>query len=217
MEQYESTYIPMVWGWRQGQAAPSVSRSAKFVLGFNEPNHFEQSNLTAQEAAEYWQILQNSSHGLPLVSPAAAPCGSKSGCHGDTTEWFDEFFKECTGCRIDYLATHAYFCDAGETMDFLEKLFERYGLKIWLTEFACPHTKSALKQLEYMSEILPLLEDAPFIFRYSWYKTRIVVGDFVTMSASLLEQNSSTLTQLGQYYVTFQGRKQGRFSVRCFL
>ena len=195
----------MVWGWHPGQEIPYIPKTAKFVLGFNEPNHVEQSNLTAKAAAKYWRILEKGARGFSLVSPAAAPCGSKTGCHGNAVEWFDEFFQECTGCRIDYLATHAYFCDTNETITYLAKLFDRYGLKIWLTEFACPHTMSALKQLDYMSQILPWLEASPYIFRYSWYATRVIDSTgFVRSSASLLEPDSPTLTELGQFYVAFQ-------------
>ena len=182
------------------------------MLGFNEPNHDGQSNLTAKEAAKYWRILEKGARGYLLVSPAAAPCGSKTGCHGDTTEWFDEFFKECDDCRVDYLATHAYFCNVDETISYLTKLFYRYGLKIWLTEFACPHTTSDLKQLEYMSEILHWLETSPMIYRYSWYAARVIdATGFVRSSASLLEPDSSTLTELGQFYVNFQRMTKGEY------
>ena len=217
IDKYESSHITMIWGWRAGQEVPNITISAKFILGFNEPNHFKQSNLTAQEAATYWRILENGTRGLPLVSPAAAPCGSKSGCHGNTIEWFDKFFKECVGCRIDYLATHAYFCNADETMRFLKTLFDRYGKKIWLTEFACPYTKSVQRQLKLMSEILPRLEASSYVFRYSWCASRIVTDGFVTTSGSLLEANSSTLTQLGRYYMTFQGPEQGRLCYHIIL
>ena len=173
--------------------------------------------MTAYKAAKYWRILENDTHGLPLVSPSAAPCGSKTGCHGNTIDWFDKFFKYCSGCRVDYLATHAYYCSADKTIQFLETLFQRYRKKIWLTEFACPYTKSVDKQLQYMSDILPRLEASAFVYRYSWYKSRVVTGDFITASASLLEPSSSTLTQLGMYYVTFDAQgKQLFLALFCF-
>ena len=40
------------------------------------------------------------------------------------------------GCRIDYLATHDYVGNANQVMNRLEKLYKRYGRKVWLTEFA---------------------------------------------------------------------------------
>jgi hypothetical protein len=69
-----------------------------------------------------------------LVSPATA---------GNGIPWFDEFFGNCTkmygksGCRISYLAAHCYSCEPSATMAYLKKLYDRYGYKVWLTEFSC--------------------------------------------------------------------------------
>jgi hypothetical protein len=141
----------------------SIYNESQYILGFNEPNHFKQSNLTALEAALLWPEIEKISGGRPLVSPSASPCGGK--CHGDTQEWFDLFFRYCNGCRVDYLATHAYNCEADSTMNFLYGLYIRYGRKIWLTEFACPYTSDPENEKKYMSQILPRLESAPFVFR----------------------------------------------------
>ena len=37
----------------------------------------------------------------------------------------------------DYLAAHDYSCTPTSTMDYLKQLHERYGYKVWLTEFSC--------------------------------------------------------------------------------
>ena len=117
----------MVWGWRQNELPVWIPPESKFILGFNEPNHKAQSNLTPQQAAQHWREIEWHSRGLPLVSPAAAPCGDH--CLGQAVEWFDEFFKHCNGCRVDYLATHAYWCSADHMMTYLEGLWNRYHKK----------------------------------------------------------------------------------------
>lgn len=43
-------------------------------------------------------------------------------------------------CR--YLATHDYSCTPGVTLQYLKRLYDRYGYKIWLTEFSCGNTLS---------------------------------------------------------------------------
>ena len=69
-----------------------------------------------------------------LVSPATA---------GNGIPWFDQFFGNCTqlygkkGCRIDYLAAHDYSCHPPTTLSYVKALHERYGYKVWLTEFSC--------------------------------------------------------------------------------
>jgi hypothetical protein len=161
----------MIWG-RWTVRNVSIPDQAAYLLGFNEPNHFEQSNLTALEAANYWPDIEKLANGRLLVSPAAAQCGGPK-CHGNTTQWFDKFFMYCRGCRVDYLATHYYSCNVDDTMAFLKNLFERYGKKIWLTEFACPYAVSPAKELKFMKELLPKLEAAPFIFRYCYIHKKI--------------------------------------------
>lgn len=162
--QYAHTHVPMVWG---AHRTVNIATDAPAVLGYNEPNFHSQANLSPAEAAALWPEIEQQSHGRPLVSPAAAPCKTVSKCIGDSFEWFDEFFRCCNGCRIDYIATHAYHCHGNTTMAYLQQLYDRYGKKIWLTEFACPGSNDVNKQMTYMRELLPQLEAADFVYRYS--------------------------------------------------
>ena len=157
----------MVWGYTRHHADENIwfLPNTTAILGFNEPNMYNQANLTARQAAEHWPEIERKSHGAPLVSPSAIQCGGPEWCYGNQFEWFDEFFRLCNGCRVDYLATHKYTCDANYLMSYLQSLYGRYHKKIWLTEFACPDTTDPNVQLKYMKEILPRLEAAPFVYR----------------------------------------------------
>lgn len=163
--EHNSTHVPMFWG--NYLSNYYIYDHTQFVLGFNEPNHFAQSNLTAQEAADLWPEVEELAGDREIVSPAAANCGGAN-CHGSREDWFDTFFDLCQGCRVNYLATHAYDCNATTTMTLLKRLYDRYDLDIWLTEFACPYTTDVNKEIEYMTELLPLLEAAPYVFRYAF-------------------------------------------------
>merc|ERR1712227_703237 len=145
-------FVPMIWGWYGQQLPPLPDYDT--VLGFNEPNHASQANLSPEAAALGWMELQAAYPDKTLVSPSASP-GSY---HPE--DWFEEFFAICEelGCRIDYLATHAYSGNAQHDMDYLNNLYQRHGRKIWFTEFAKPSTKDPAKELQYMKEILPYLE-----------------------------------------------------------
>ncbi|XP_071170381.1 uncharacterized protein [Mytilus edulis] len=194
-------YVPLVWG--HGQWADTkfnLTDDIHYVLGFNEPNHPEQVNMTPHTAAKHWQAIETRAPGKVLVSPAAAPCGH---CQYDTIAWLDEFFRNCTGCRVDHIATHAYWCNADKIMSFLKQIWDRFHKPIWLTEFACMKTHSVNVQLQFMRDLLPRLEAAPFVFRYAWFVSRWSGDGFVTSSASLLHQNSPTLTTLGHFYNNF--------------
>ena len=191
-------HFPMQWGW-WSNTHTNLRNSDHFVLGFNEPNHGNQANLRPDVAATYWMKMQNETHGKTLVSPSAAPGG-----YMQPVEWFTEFFHHCQGCKVDFLATHAYWCNAHQVMDYLHDLYTRFGKKIWLTEFCCQYTTNPDDQLNFMKQILPLLEKAHYVDRYSWFIHRVTSEHgFVTKSASLLEPYNSDLTPLGHYYNNF--------------
>lgn len=192
----------MVWGWRPHIDTPiHILPQAKYVLGFNEPNIESQSKMSPKQAAKHWKKIQKMSHGKILVSPAVAPCAT---CQFDPFQWLDKFFKLCRKCRVDHIATHSYRCDANVTMDYLQQIWNRYKKPIWLTEFACPQDKSADDQLQFMKAILPRLESASYVFRYSWFVSRNTENLFTTKAVSLLHQNSQEMTTLGKYYNDFK-------------
>ena len=163
----------MIWGYnpRWKPETYYVDDRYDVVMGFNEPNHKSQSNLSSQEAADAWYIVEQAADGKAIVSPAAAHCGSS--CHSTNyTVWFDEFFFFLCGnsdrppCRVDYIATHMYYCKAGQTMRKIDELYKKYKLKIWLTEFACPYATDPQEELDYMKAVLPLLEESDQVYRY---------------------------------------------------
>ena len=86
-----------------------------------------------------------------MVSPAPA---------GGNTNWFDPFFEACEnlGFRIDYLATHDYVGDVDKVMDKLELLYNRYGKKIWLTEFAVCCTREENDVINFVKVVFLMLE-----------------------------------------------------------
>ena len=196
-------FIPMIWGY-WGQEFPALEYDT--VLGFNEPNHADQANMDPEVAAYAWLRLQEAYPDKTLVSPSASP--------PHTEEWFDQFFEVCDviGCRVDYLATHAYTGNAGVDIGILNGLYQRYKKKVWFTEFAKPSTRDPEEELNYMKAILPLLEESEAVWRYSWFVTRWPHGArsnttsgewYLDKVVSLLEQDSATLTPLGQYYNDF--------------
>jgi len=209
----EWEYVPMVRGIKgrgykperfDADPSPAVENS-EFVLGFNEPNVQDQSWLSPEEAAMEWIEHQNLHPDKTLVSPATG--------HADTV-WMDQFMENCTklGCRIDVLSTHLYNGAAHDRMAQLEAYSNRYGKKLWLTEFALKKTKNETEVVEFIREILPMLECADFIERYSWWYSRYYDDKdqesswnqwfWISHANSLLDVSgsSSALTAAGQAY-----------------
>jgi len=169
-EPSEPAFVPMIWGyhedapWHDDESNP-VAEKYHTILGFNEPNHADQSDIDPETAAAAWIEIQEMYPDRILVSPAPA---------GGSTTWFNKFFEYCKvlNCRIDYLATHDYVGHANQVMNKLEDLYNRYGKKIWLTEFAKCCTRDKGEVETFMKAIIPRLEAADYVYRYSWFITR---------------------------------------------
>lgn len=194
-------FDPMVWGSSTlGVATPIGSR---FLLGFNEPNFKAQANLTPQQAASDWPMVeaQASATGAAIVSPAMNFCGPAAQCNGtDPYQYLKDFFAACSSCKVDYVAVHWYNCDLPSLKAYLEgggslQGFVQFGRPIWLTEFCCGNGASEAEQATYMRAAVPYLESNPHVFRYSWFSADPIPN------ARLINSDGSP-TALGQVYTS---------------
>jgi hypothetical protein len=203
-------WVPMCWGAvNPGDVAGIEARipaGSKYLLGFNEPNFKSQANLTPAQAASMWPNLEKiaADKGLELVSPAVNWCGDcVDGVTNDPVDWLDKFFAACPGCKVDYIAIHSYAPYSAALSSYLDK-FRKYNKPLWITEFAPwdPPKPDFDGVVKYMMEAIPILENDPIVFRYSWFATRVGINPDI----SLLGANG-TLTKLGQLYaaMAFQG------------
>ena len=121
-------FYPMVYGipglgHHANTSFPDVPDQYNTILGYNEPNQADQSNIPPEEAAAAWIELQEKYPNKELVAPATGEGDTfdilsiQDSGHADT-EWFDAFMAECEilGCRLDYLATHYYTPNSVEEM-----------------------------------------------------------------------------------------------------
>jgi hypothetical protein len=199
-------YVPMVWGGSFDpqtiiDAVPSDSRT---LLGFNEPNFGDQANLSAAAAAALWPQVEQiaDAYGLYLVSPAVNFCGG-SCQETDPFKYLDGFFAACTGCRVDAVAFHIYVgCNqSGQNraqwlIDHVETYKQRFGLPLWLTEFACTDAASFDDQIAFMQDAVSYLENEPRIERYAWFSGRFQGIPYVDLLGA-----DGVLTPLGEAYV----------------
>ena len=179
---------------------PPIADWSWLVLGYNEPDQKEQSDIPPKVAAQAWKEMQDQYPDKVWVSPATA------GIH---TDWLDEFMAECEklNCRVDYMSTHTYRGTPQERMSKLKDFSDRYGgRQVWLTEFAVEHEANTTKIIEFIQEFLPLLENADYIYKYSWWYTSYYenhdhTGNFwLDSNNSLLDDKSPTLTEVGKAY-----------------
>jgi len=209
-EQLGMEFVPMQWGG--GGIVPDLNFTiyshSKHLLTFNEPNFFAQSNMSPLQAAQAWPTITKvaEQRGMLIGSPAAAACGPdlKADCYAASwfpEPWFDQFFSNCSNCKVDFLTSHIYTCNFTQFTDFLTRL-KKYKLPIWLTEFACPASGQNIDvEITFMKQALSFLDNEPSIERYAWFGTRLNPGDgWLGPQVDLLAQDSCALTDLGKLY-----------------
>ncbi|VGO15461.1 hypothetical protein PDESU_04044 [Pontiella desulfatans] len=196
-------FVPMIWGqWSCNPEILKVLGEKGFdtVLGFNEPDQYNQAKLSVEDALRLWPILMES--GIRLGSPACV--------HADG-EWMDAFMKgvKKKGYRVDFIAMHSYM---GDNVDFfldrVEQIHRYYKKPIWITEFcvadweACadrPNLYSQDKVLKFMETVLPQLEKRDYVERYAWYSSPYY---YHPLNTSVLFNADGTANKLGDLYAS---------------
>jgi hypothetical protein len=169
-------FVPMIWGSAWADDATfnelkvlKAEGKIKYLLGFNEPNKTDQSNMTVEEAVSLWPQLMEV--GVPLGSPAVA---------GTTVDnpWLKQFMTQASqnNLRVDFIAVHQYSIDnVPNFIQSLQDLYDKYKLPLWITEFAVADWNATTAQenkysqefvLNFMKNLLPELEKLDFVHRY---------------------------------------------------
>ena len=197
-------FVPMFWGPMNvtPKNLDAVRKSgATHVLGFNEPDMINQSNLTPGECLELWPRLMSLDQRLGSPAPA-------------TAAWLDEFIPEAKrrGLRVDFVCLHMYpdisHPDAADWVaEMVEEAYKKFGLPVWLTECGaadvavwnhprvCKPTPEMARS--FLKKLIGLLERLPFVERYAWFADR--VADEYALG-TIFHLHSSRLTPLGKIY-----------------
>ena len=187
-------FVPEKWGaggsWRKIYTLDDVSH----LLGYNEPDHSEQSNVSVARAIEEWPLMMQT--GLRLGSPATTDFS-----------WLYNFmnYARQLNYRVDYVVVHAYWggLSGVEWYERLKEVHERTGRPLWIKEWnnGANWTKEGwpsgtaeqqAKQLRDLQSILTVMDTCSFIERYSIYNW---VED-----KRMIISSSARLTPAGEYY-----------------
>jgi RNA polymerase sigma factor (sigma-70 family) len=200
-----ASYVPMIWGAASVTAATlaQVSGEGHVLLGFNEPDLGSQSNMTVAQALDLWPRLMAT--GMTLGSPAVASGAATPG------GWLDQFMAGAKqrGYRVNFITVHWYGGDfaAGPAVQqlesYLQAIYARYHLPIWLTEFALTSYSGGTatfpaeaQQAAFLTAATKMLDGLSYVQRYAWFALPTSSGSGTTG----LFNPGPSVTQVGQAF-----------------
>ena len=187
--------------------------SSGVLLGFNEPDRMQQAGMSVEEAWEHWPKFEAT--GLRLGSPSMAGNGEEI----YPFSWLKRFLagNENYKPRVDFICIHRYphTRDPEEALNnlkyHLDRVYEEFGLPIWLTEYSMIHfhvgpdgialfpTEEA--QAQFARESSELLESLPYVERYAWFVLDYYTAErgFDVANIHLYDKNGD-VTRVGRAY-----------------
>lgn len=190
-----------------------IDSSAKYILGYNEPDIPSQANMTVEEALTLWPKLQI--EGKRLVAPAPAdPNG--------TSKWLEEFMAGIDAdaeLYCDAVALHWYqsYPSANSILNIIDSLYEKYQRPIWFTEisvvgynkeytdYSYENEASREKVKNFLKELIPELDKREYVERYAWFpynvnsENKIDAAKYSGASA-MFDYDTGKFTELGRLY-----------------
>lgn len=199
-------YVPMKWGLSGSLDNLDNAGQVYYLLGFNEPDHAEQADMTVAQAIAQWPQLQVAAdqRNLLLGSPATAHYASS---------WIQDFMAQVdapgSGLRVDFMAVHWYRApDADELMNNLTWVHNTWGRDVWITEFnvadwSGSNTYTQEQSYTFMAEALFRMEKTAWVKRYAIFPWD---GDTnASLASPIFEPGTTTLTPLGRLYNAWDG------------
>jgi RNA polymerase sigma factor (sigma-70 family) len=181
-------FVPMIWGAADVTTATldEVRQEGRYLLGFNEPDLASQSGMTVQQALGLWPRLMAT--GMVLGSPGVADDAATPG------GWLDEFMRGAAarGYRVNFITVHWYGGNFStgpavqELKSYLQAIYDRYHLPIWLTEFALASfgggqpSATEAQQAAFLTAATAMLAALPYVQRYAWFALPVSAGSGTT-------------------------------------
>ena len=188
---YEPKYIDD--GSWASNAGKGVKAGDKYFMSFGEPKTW---NLAPATGVDLW---------MKNLQPYAAQ-GIKLGTPGNLQnpgdmDWLAAFMDGCAtaGCDISFVCVH-WFWTPGPNgqQDFKNAVNKAISLArgkpVWVDNFGANGDREG--QIEFLTNIIPWLEDNDAVERYGYLAINRTSGGF-------LQETADELSDLGKFYATF--------------
>jgi hypothetical protein len=143
--------------------------------------------MTVSQALALWPQLMAT--GMTLGSPAVASGADTPG------GWLDQFMAgaKARGYRVDFITVHWYGGDFStgpavqQLESYLQAVYARYHLPVWLTEFdltsfsgAAATFPAEAQQAAFLTAATTMLDSLSYVQRYAWFALPTSAGSGTT-------------------------------------
>lgn len=200
-----TNFIPMMHGPSKATSQEwlanvkkAVEKGSKAVMGFNEPDHTEQANLSPAAACAAWKEYMNpiaaSYPELTIIGPSVTNGPAPMGI-----AWLSNFHDQCPDAVVHATNIHFYDIYESATIDRfkaqVEKAAEIYGKPVWITEFGLnPGSASQEQAASFLKEAMAYLDASDKVQGYSWF----MVG-----SGENQLNSGNGLSAIGEVYASY--------------
>mmetsp|Transcript_4477 Transcript_4477/g.8256 ORF Transcript_4477/g.8256 Transcript_4477/m.8256 type:complete len:332 (-) Transcript_4477:541-1536(-) len=231
-------FLPMFWGYYRKSFKANLERVIRrnpiMILGFNEPDQKDQSNLPVVKALVAWSILQDrvramedNEKGPTIARPRRRILLVSPSCANPLGPWMEAFMNNIEnnpGWWVDVIGVHHY---GGPSADVFQQrmrtIYEKYGRRpVLITELGVADWQAKTVEtnkfkpetvLHFMQTVLPWMEEQEWLIGYCWFPFSI---DNPCGTSSALFYNDGRLTRLGRYYSSFRYPSCSTMGGDCF-
>ncbi len=214
---FDHQFNPMQWGdynWSHGASQGPVDLirddlqsdpKPTHVMGFNEPDHTDQADMTTDRAIALWPRLE------ALEAPLVGPCPA-SPLSTWATDW--EAKADAQGFRRDYTPVHWYDSpNVDQIITALSNVYTAFGRPVWLTEFSTVSWSgtgswSDADNYNFLAEFMWRAQSLTWLKRYSLFQFTEGTSpatDPTTAPRSNALKSDGTLTAFGELYAGWDG------------
>ncbi|NTU66103.1 MAG: hypothetical protein HGB05_22535 [Chloroflexi bacterium] len=191
--------------WNASFIGQPLGGNSAWLLGFNEPEHADQSNMTPEAGARAWRDLEAAYPDRKLTSPQVVHPGEY---------WLERWYAAYVvyyeqAPKIDALAVHTYYgndiTDYKRQVTYYVDLAAQWGVEeVWVTEFAfAPALDGTVRNsVEQLTDYIAWLDQQPAVTRYSVWTNRVECTDIAPdgIFDTPLYAASGVLTAAGRAY-----------------
>jgi hypothetical protein len=199
-------YVPMAWTKNEdaktwlGLVDEAVASGSDAVMGFNEPDHSSQANMSPDVACTNWESYMNpiaSSHpSVTILGPSVTNAGNDENMG---LQWLQKFQNVCP--QAVWHAANIHFYDiyqegegeAGTVGRFeaqVKKAAEQTGKKVFVTEFGLnPGSASQEQAAKFLAAVMEFMDGSDLVSGYSYFM--VGTGENQLLSGSALSSVGS--------------------------